>query len=196
MVTEGLAVRPAGVIADRLPGALVRDAALVAGGAALTGAAAQIAVSIEPLSPVPLSGQTFAVLIVGAALGPVRGVAAMALYLAVGVAGVPWFAQGSSGAGAASFGYVVGFVLAAAVVGALARRGGDRTPVRTVGTMIAGNLAIYAVGVPYLALARDLSAVAAVEAGVVPFLAGDALKVLLAAGLLPGAWLLTRRAGR
>ncbi|WP_238009932.1 biotin transporter BioY [Dactylosporangium sp. AC04546] len=196
MATEGLGVRRPGVIADVVPGALVRDLVLVLGGAALTGAAAQVAVSIEPLSPVPLTGQTFAVLVVGAALGTARGLLAMLVYLAAGAAGLPWFAGGASGAAAASFGYVIGFVLAAAVVGELARRGGDRTPLRTIGTMLAGNLAIYAVGVPYLAFARHLSAGAAIEAGVVPFLLGDAIKVLLAAGVLPGAWLLVRRLTR
>ncbi|MET7396915.1 biotin transporter BioY [Dactylosporangium sp. NPDC005572] len=193
MATEGLELRRPGVIADVVPGALVRDVVLVLGGAALTGAAAQLAVSIEPLSPVPLTGQTFAVLVVGAALGTGRGLLAMAVYLAAGAAGLPWFAGGASGAGAASFGYVIGFVLAASLVGELARRGGDRTPLRTVGTMIAGNLAIYAVGVPYLAFARHLPARAAIEAGLVPFLLGDAIKILLAAGVLPAAWLLVRR---
>ncbi|MEV4755867.1 biotin transporter BioY [Micromonospora sp. NPDC049559] len=194
MTTESLVPRRTGVLADLVPGTLVRDALLVAGGAVLTGAAAQVAVSIEPLSPVPLSGQTFAVLLVGAALGTGRGLLSMLLYLAVGAIGVPWFAEGSSGTGAASFGYVIGFVLAAGLVGELARRGGDRTPLRTVATMVLGNLAVYAVGVPYLAFARDLSLGAAIDAGVVPFLVGDAIKIALAAGLLPGAWALARRA--
>ncbi|WP_433608210.1 biotin transporter BioY [Dactylosporangium sp. CA-139114] len=120
-------------------------------------------------------------------------IASMALYLAVGVLGVPWFAGGTSGAGVVSFGYVIGFVLAGAVVGALARRGGDRTPLRTAGTMVAGNLCIYAFGVPYLAVAAHLSLTRALDAGVVPFLAGDALKVLLATALLPAAWAVVRR---
>ncbi|WP_433077887.1 biotin transporter BioY [Dactylosporangium sp. CA-052675] len=191
-MSDSYAVPPR-VLADLVPGALARDAVLVGLGAALTGGAAQVAVSIEPISPVPLTGQTLAVLLVGAALGPARGVASMALYLAVGALGVPWFAGGTSGAGVVSFGYVIGFVLAGAVVGALARRGGDRTPLRTAGTMVLGNLCIYAIGVPYLALAAHLPLTRALAAGVVPFLVGDALKVLLATALLPAAWAVVRR---
>ncbi len=184
-------VRPL-VLGDLLPGALVRDAALVLGGAALVGLAAQVSIPL-PGTPVPLTGQTFAVLLVGAALGWRRALPSMALYLLVGALGLPWFAEHSSGTGAPSLGYVIGFLLAASVVGALAARGGDRTPLRTVLTMALGTLLIYAVGVPYLAASLDVSAVRAFELGVRPFLAGDAVKVLLAAGLLPAAWKLTRR---
>nr|BFE55486.1 biotin transporter BioY [Dactylosporangium thailandense] len=191
-MSDSYAVPPR-VLADLVPGALARDAVLVGLGAALTGGAAQIAVSIEPISPVPLTGQTLAVLLVGAALGPARGVASMLLYLAVGALGVPWFAGGTSGAGFVSFGYVIGFVLAGAVVGALAQRGGDRTPLRTAGTMVVGNLCIYAVGVSYLAVAAHLTPAQALEAGAVPFLIGDAIKVLLATALLPAAWAVVRR---
>ncbi|GAA0708376.1 biotin transporter BioY [Dactylosporangium roseum] len=184
---------PPRVLADLVPGALARDAVLVGLGAALTGGAAQVAVSIEPISPVPLTGQTLAVLLVGAVLGPARGAASMVLYLAAGLAGLPWFADGASGAALVSLGYVIGFVVAGAVVGELARRGGDRTPLRTAGTMVIGNLCVYAFGVPYLAVAAHLSPAKALDAGVVPFLAGDALKVLLATALLPAAWAVVRR---
>lgn len=180
------------VLGDLLPGALVRDATLVLGGAALVGLAAQLSLPL-PGTPVPVTGQTFAVLLVGAALGWRRALLSMALYLLVGAAGMPWFAEHTSGTGAPSLGYVIGFLLAAPVVGALAARGGDRTPLRTVLTMALGTLLIYAVGVPYLAASLDVSAIRAFELGLRPFLAGDALKVLLAAGLLPAAWKLTRR---
>lgn len=180
------------VLGDLLPGALVRDAALVLGGAALVGLAAQVSVPL-PGTPVPVTGQTFAVLLVGAALGWRRALPSMALYLLAGMAGRPWFAEHSSGTGAPSLGYIIGFLLAAPVVGALAARGGDRTPLRTVLTMALGTLLVYAVGVPYLAADLGISASRAVELGLRPFLAGDALKVLLAAGLLPAAWRLTRR---
>lgn len=90
-----------------------------------------------------------------------------------------------------SLGYIIGFVVAAAAVGALAGRGGDRTPLRTAATMLAGTLIIYAVGVPYLMAALNVDLGRAIELGVTPFLVGDALKVLLAAGLLPVAWKLT-----
>ena len=175
------------VLADLVPGGLVRDVALIVGAAAATGVAAQIAVPL-PFTPVPISLQTFTVLLAGAALGATRGVAAMALYLVAGVAGVPWFTDTTSGWALPSFGYVVGFVLAAGLVGWLARRGADRSVIGTVGTMIAGNLVIYAVGVPYLAVAIGVDLAEAVALGLAPFLIGDGLKILLAAGLLPAAW--------
>ncbi|MER7492394.1 biotin transporter BioY [Streptomyces pharetrae] len=179
--------RPGQVLADLLPASRVRDIALVAGGAALTGLAAQIAVPV-PGSPVPVTGQTFAALLVGTALGAGRGFLSLALYALAGIAGVPWFAEGASGAGMPSFGYVLGMLLAATAVGALARRGADRSPWRMAGAMLLGEAVIYAVGVPYLALSLDLSASAAIAAGLTPFLIGDALKAALAMGALPAAW--------
>ena len=183
---------PRRVLADLLPGGAVRDVALVAGSAALVGLSAQIAVPL-PFTPVPLSGQTFAVLLAVAAIGPARGALGMLLYAAAGVAGVPWFAQHQSGWSMPSFGYVLGFVLAAVVVGALARRGADRTVARTAGLMVVGNLAIYAVGVPWLMASLGTSLGHALMLGVVPFLIGDAIKILLAALVLPGTWRLVRR---
>lgn len=190
-----------GVLADVLvgaaPRALARNAALVVSGAALTGVAAQIVVPIQPISAVPITGQTFAVLLVGAAFGPWRGLASMLVYLLAGVVGVPWFANGEAGAGGATFGYVLGFVAAGALVGELARRGGDRTALRTAGTMVIGNVVIYAFGTAWLVAAIGMAAGDALWRGVVPFLLGDAIKLTLAAGLLPGAWrLVDRFAGR
>ncbi|MDN0196840.1 biotin transporter BioY [Streptomyces sp. S.PNR 29] len=181
------------VLADLLPASRVRDVALVLGGAALTGLAAQISVPV-PGSPVPVTGQTFAALLVGTTLGAGRGFSALALYALAGVAGVPWFAGGASGV-AVSFGYILGMMLAATVVGALARRGADRSVLRMAGTMVLGEAIIYAVGVPYLAYAAepDLSASAAIAAGLTPFLIGDALKAALAMGALPTAWKLVKR---
>jgi biotin transport system substrate-specific component len=184
---------PRQVLADLLPASRVRDLALVAGGAALTGLAAQLAVPV-PGSPVPVTGQTFAALLVGTALGAGRGLSSLALYALLGLAGVPWFAGGSSGA-TASFGYILGMLLAATVVGALARRGADRSVVRTAGAMLLGEAIIYAVGVPYLALVADLTAAQAVAAGLTPFLIGDAVKAALAMGVLPAAWKLVKREG-
>ncbi|WP_369195625.1 biotin transporter BioY [Streptomyces djakartensis] len=174
------------VLADLLPASRVRDAALVLGGAALTGLAAQLSVPV-PGSPVLVTGQTFAALLVGTSLGAGRGLLALALYAVAGVAGVPWFASGTSGV-APSFGYILGMILAATVVGALARRGADRSVWRMAGTMLVGEAIIYAVGVPYLALATGMSATAAISAGLTPFLIGDALKAALAMGALPTAW--------
>ncbi|MEU0048538.1 biotin transporter BioY [Streptomyces sp. NPDC006184] len=187
MSTATAIARPGAVLADLLPASRVRDAALVLGGAALTGLAAQLSVQV-PGSPVPVTGQTFAALLVGTTLGARRGFLSLALYAVAGVAGVPWFAGGASGTGLVSFGYVLGMLLASALVGALARRGADRSPLRTAGTMILGEAVIYAVGVPYLALAAHLSASQAVAAGLTPFLLGDALKAALAMGALPTAW--------
>jgi len=180
------------VLADAIPGALAKNVALVVSGAVLTGLAAQLAVPI-PGSPVPVTGQTFAALLVGAALGWQRGALSLALYFLAGLAGVPWFTGGASGWAAVTGGYLVGFIAASALVGALARVGGDRTPLRTAGTMALGNLVIYAFGVPWLMVATGMDLRAALVAGVLPFLIGDALKIALAAGLLPGTWALVRR---
>jgi biotin transport system substrate-specific component len=172
-------------LGDVIPGGLVRSIALVIGGAIFVGLTAQVSI---PFTPVPLTLQTFSVLLVGAALGSVRGAASMALYLLAGVAGVPWFASQQSGWAFASFGYIVGFVAAAWLVGRLAARGADRRVVPTIGMMALGNVVIYAFGVAGLMLLADMSLSTALAKGVLPFLIGDAIKILLAAVLLPGTW--------
>ncbi|MFD7611970.1 biotin transporter BioY [Streptomyces sp. NPDC059828] len=195
--TAAAPVRPSftgAVLADLLPASRTKDIALVMGGAVLTGIAAQISVPV-PGSPVPVTGQTFAALLVGTALGARRGFLALAVYAVAGVAGVPWFAEASSGYGMPSFGYILGMLLAATVVGALARRGADRSVLRTAGTMVLGSAIIYAVGVPYLAVATGMPFGKAVALGLVPFLVGDALKAALAMGALPAAWKLVDRRG-
>lgn len=187
---------PAGrryVLADLLPAstrarAIARDAVLVLGGAAAVGASAQVAFTIPQISPVPFVLTTFTVLLLGAAYGPLRAGLTLALYLAAGAAGVPWFTEGTSGYAMPTFGYIIGFLAAAVAVGFLARRGGDRTILKTVGLMVVGNVLMYAFGVPYLAFALDMSASSALSAGMYPFLAGDALKLVFAALLLPGTW--------
>jgi biotin transport system substrate-specific component len=189
---SSVALAPRRVLADLLPGGAVRDVALVAGSAAFVGLSAQIAVPL-PFTPVPLSGQTFAVLLSVAALGPARGALGMLVYAVAGIAGLPWFAGHQSGWAMPSFGYVLGFVLAAVVVGALARRGADRTVARTAGLMVVGNLAVYAVGVPWLMASVGTGLGRALVLGVVPFLVGDAIKIALAALVLPGTWRLVRR---
>lgn len=183
------------VLADLVPGTLARDVALVVGGAVLTGIAAQVALPVAG-SPVPVTMQTFAALTVGAVLGWQRAALAMTLYMGAGMLGMPWFAEAGSGFAFPSFGYVVGFVVAATMVGALASRGGDRSPLRTAGTMVLGSAAIYAVGVPYLAFALGVSLPEAVSLGMTGYLLGDAVKILLAAGLLPVAWRLMDRLHR
>jgi biotin transport system substrate-specific component len=173
--------------------ATARNAALVLAGAGLTGAAAQIQLSLPALSPVPFTLQTLAVLLAGAALGPWRAAAAMLTYLIAGLAGVPWFAGGTAGYAAATAGYLLGFLVAAALVGELARRGGDRRPWRTALTMALGNLCIYAFGVPVLAAATGMGPGTALHKGALVFLLPDAIKIALAAGLLPAAWALAGR---
>ena len=174
-------------LADVIPGGLVRSIALVVGGAVFVGLTAQVSIPLW-FTPVPLSLQTFSVLLVGAALGSRRGLASMALYLLVGMAGVPWFAEGKSGWQLATIGYVVGFVAAAWLVGLLAERGADRKPLRAAGMMVAGNLVIYVFGVTGLVLMTSMTPAVAVAKGVLPFLLGDAIKIIFAAALLPATW--------
>src|SRR5688500_14463827 len=155
-------------LGDVIPGGLVRSIALVIGGAVFVGLTAQVAIPL-PFTPVPLTLQTFSVLLVGAALGSVRGAASMALYLLAGVAGVPWFANQQSGWAFASFGYIVGFVAAAWLVGRLAERGADRRVVPTIGMMALGNVVIYVFGVAGLTLLADFPFSSALAHGVLTF---------------------------
>ncbi|MEJ7628963.1 MAG: biotin transporter BioY [Nocardioidaceae bacterium] len=179
------------VLADLLPGALARDVLLVLGGAGLTGLAAQVSI-LTPLSPVPFTLQTLTVLVTGAALGSLRGVLSMGCYLVVGMAGVPWFAGHSHGVGGPAFGYLLGFVVAAGLVGALARRGADRHVATTVLLMVAGSVVIYVIGTAWLAADLDLGVREAFDLGVRPFLATDAIKLGVAALAFPAAWRLAR----
>lgn len=182
------------VLADVFPSTLVRNIVLVAGGAAFVGLAAQVAVPL-PFTPVPLTLQTFAVLLTAAALGSLRGMLAMLVYAIAGIAGVPWFAEGSSGFSAPSFGYILGFIAAALVVGRIAEGGATRTPLRTAGLMVVGNLVIYAIGVTWLKFAIDVDWATAIALGLTPFLIGDAIKIAVAAGLLPATWAGLRKLG-
>ena len=172
------------VLADVLPRSITRDVLLVIGGAAFVGIAAQIAIPL-PFTPVPLTGQTFAVLLAGAALGSIRGILSMLLYSVAGLVGVPWFAAGASGFAMPSFGYILGFIVAARLVGFLAERGWTRTVLDTALAMVLGNVIIYGVGVTWLKFSLATSWASALEMGMTPFLLGDALKIALAAGLFP-----------
>ena len=180
------------VLADLVPGSLARDAALIVGGACLTGLAAQVSIH-TPLTPVPFTLQTFAVLLTGAVLGPLRGVLSMLLYLLAGVVGVPWYASHAHGWGGPSFGYIIGFVVAAGVVGELSRRGNDREVLSTIGLMALGSAIVYVFGATWLASDLHLSAQKAIDLGVTPFLVTDALKLAAAGLVLPAAWRLVRR---
>jgi biotin transport system substrate-specific component len=169
----------------------VRDALLVVGAAGFVGVLAQISIHLT-FTPVPITGQTLGVLLAGTALGWRRAAASMALYAVAGVAGVPWFAGGGSGYASASFGYIVGFFFAATACGYLAERGADRSVLRSVPAMVVGEIVIYAFGLTWLALDLHLGAAATLKDGFTPFVAGDAIKAAIAAGLLPVAWWLAR----
>ncbi|MFC7530287.1 biotin transporter BioY [Actinoplanes sp. GCM10030250] len=184
--------RPTGVLADVWGRSAVRDVVLTVGAAAAVGAAAQIAIPV-PGSPVPITGQTFAVLLAAATLGASRGAAGMLLYAVAGALGVPWFAGGESGWPTATAGYLVGFIVAAALTGQLAALGADRRPGLTITLMAAGNGLIYLIGVPWLAFATGMDLASALANGLAPYVIGDILKTGLAAALLPGAWLLVNR---
>lgn len=175
------------VLVDLIPGSRVKDAALVIGGTALLAIASQIIIPL-PFTPVPLSLATFAVLLVGASLGPARAGISMGLYLLLGLVGVPVFAGFSSGSASASFGYILGYILAGIAVGALARREADRRVVGTLTMAIIGSALIYAAGVPWLMMTTGMGLQEALLLGVAPFLIGDAIKALAAAALLPTTW--------
>ncbi len=182
---------------DEKKAAWLYDGALVLGGSLLIALCTQIAVGY----PVPWTGQTFAVLMVGALLGSRRGALSVLAYLMQGLAGLPVFSHGR--AGLAVFfgptgGYLVGFVLAAYVVGRLAEWGWDRRPVTTILAMMLGNVVLYGCGLAWLAclvhlLGRPLGSVLAV--GLYPFLPGEIVKIALATTLLPAGWALIRYFG-
>ncbi len=165
-------------------------------GSLLIAALAQVSIPL-PFTPVPITGQTLGVLLVGAAYGPGLGVATLVLYLMWGVVGLPVFAPNADGShetGAAALrltaptaGYLWGFVVAAGLVGWLAQKGWDRTFASSVGAMFLGSVAIYAAGVPWLMAAADADLETALTWGLTPFIIGDTLKLLAAAALLPGA---------
>lgn len=186
---------PTRVLGDLVAGTWVRDAILVIAGAVLVGLCAQVTVPL-PFTPVPLTGQTFGVLLAGAALGWRRGAASMALYALAGLAGLPWFASHAGGTAILAgplFGYVLAYPLAAGLVGWLSGRGLDRRPLRTFAMMIAGSAVIYAGGLPWLMVSLHVGLARGLHLGVTPFLPGDALKALAAACLLPASWALVSR---
>lgn len=169
---------------------LATDVVLVALGAGLIAAAAQVSLPL-PFTPVPVTGQTFAVLLVGSALGTVRGGSAGSLYLLVGLAGVPVYADGSSGwavVSGATGGYLIAFPLAAALAGWLAEHRWDRRFSSAVGAMLTGNVLIYLLGLPWLAVVLDTGLEKTLALGFYPFVVGDMVKLYLAAALLPSAW--------
>ncbi len=195
MTTLALAV-PSPRAANRLAYRI----AIVVAGSLLVAALAQVEFRLW-FTPIPITGQTLGVLVVGAALGLELGAASLLLYLAEGAIGLPFFAGGAHGWSLLALssvygGYLWGFVVAAALVGYLARHGWDRSLRTSIGAMFLGEAILYAIAVPWLAFALGVSVQKAMVLGLYPFVLGDALKLLAAAGLLPAAWrILGRRNG-
>lgn len=186
------------VLIDLAPGlrgsVAVRNAILVVGFALLTALAAQVRIPLG-FTPVPITGQTFAVLLAGAALGRNRGAASQAVYWVMGLIGLPFYSGGDSGweAGTgATFGYLMGFVVAAAVIGHLAEQRHDRHVVSSLGAMALGTATIYTFGALWLSHDLGISVATgdtnAVSLGITPFIVGDALKMLVAGILTPAVW--------
>jgi len=182
------------VLADRVfPRTWVLDIVLVVAGAALTAVLAQVAI---PMQPVPITGQTLAVLLVGATLGWARGGAALGLYLVLGLVGLPVYAPQDDGShltglvalAAPSFGYVIGFIPAAAIVGWLSERSWDRNVLKALATFIGGSVVVFAFGLPWLAMVTGATFIQTLEWGLFPFIIGGLIKAAVAAGLLPLAW--------
>jgi biotin transport system substrate-specific component len=171
----------------------LRDLILIVLGALFVALLAQVKIPL-PFTPVPLTGQTFAVLLVAAALGSKRSAASMSFYIALGAFGLPVFAGGASGMAylsGATLGYLIGFVLAAFVVGLLAERGLERNIRTSFIPFLVGTVIIYACGVSWLAFVLG-SFSKAITAGFVPFLIGDIIKLIAAALALPAAWKLVK----
>lgn len=168
----------------------MRHIALIVAGALVVYLSALIVIPLG-FTPVPITGQTFGVLLVGGALGFRRGFASVALYVLVGLVGVPFFAENKGGVDVilgATGGYLVGFIVAGAIVGKLAELGWDRRLAGSIAAMLVGSLVIYAVGVPWLAVVAGFGPTEAIEKGLAPFLIGDAIKLLAAAAVFPVAW--------
>jgi biotin transport system substrate-specific component len=192
---------------------LAYDALVVVAGSLVVAALAQLSITL-PFTPVPITGQTLGVLVVGASLGALRGGLSLLVYIGWGAIGLPFFAEGNGGteflgATAATGGYLWGFIVAAAVVGWLAERGWDRNFGSAIGTFVLGEVIVFAFGVIWLAQAIDVPIEAstpcslasgkgcdALQLGLYPFVIGDLLKLLIAAGALPAAWKLLGRDSR
>ena len=179
-------------VGERL-NARVRDVALVVAGVLIVALSAQVSI---PIQPVPFTGQTFGVLLVGGALGFRRGGFSLALYVLLGAVGLPLFAHATSGAHivlGATGGYLIGFMLAGAIVGRFAELGWDRHLGGAVGMMAIGSLAIYAIGLPWLGIVGGYSLQDTIAYGLTPFLVWDIAKLVVAATLFPAVWWIVGR---
>ena len=169
---------------------ILREAALELGGSILIGVAAQLQILL-PFSPVPITAQTFAVLLIAALFGSKRGLATVITYIIYGALNLPVFAGGTFGIMrliGPTAGYLAGFLVAAYIVGSLSERGWDRKPWTAAASMLVGNIIIYAIGIVWLS--RFVGWEAVIHTGLLPFLPGDTLKILLATALLPTGWTL------
>ena len=186
-------------LADRIfSRRLATDLVLISAGALLTALAAQVSV---PLWPVPVTGQTLAVLLVGMTLGAMRGGLSMVLYVALGIVGLPVFSDASSGWGVLAGptgGYLIGFIASAVLTGWLAQRRWDRKIVRSFLAFLAGSVVTFAFGLPWLAVwlgvngyPNDLNSVLA--SGLYPFIVGGVIKAAIGAGIIALAWFAVRR---
>jgi biotin transport system substrate-specific component len=183
------------VLADLVPAVRARNVVLVAMGVLFTALLAQVSVPV-PGSPVPVTGQTLAVVLTAASLGPVRGVAVQAVYILAALVGLPFYSEASGGwdvVVGATGGYVFGFIPAAFLIGLAARHGADRRFRTSVPLFVAGQAVVFAIGVPWLALATGMSAAQALDAGFYPFILGGLVKAAVAAAVLGGAWRVARR---
>ncbi|GAB2453747.1 biotin transporter BioY [Xylanimonas ulmi] len=186
-MSQTLTATPSRTLVEILPAGRVRTVAAVVLGAVVVAALGQVAVPL-PFTPVPLSLGTLAVLGVGAALGPRLALASVGLMVLAGMSGLPVFAGATSGWAFASFGYVLGYLPAAALMGRLARSGGDRSVWRTFAGAAGASVLVYLVGAPWLAVYAHLGLAETLAAGVTPFLVGDAIKSAIVAGILPSLW--------
>lgn len=180
-----------------LPSSRAMTIGLMVGFALLTALAAQVVIPI-PGTPVPVTGQTLAVLLAGAALGSRAGAGSQAIYWMMGAMGLPFYSDATGGwevATGATAGYLVGFIAAAWVVGTLAERGKDRSVSSAIPAFLAGNAVIYLFGVPWLLVSVDAftSLPDALAAGFTPFIIGDIVKIVAAGLLLPAAWRIADR---
>ncbi len=178
------------VLADLVPAVRARNVVLVALGVLFTALLAQVSVPV-PGSPVPVTGQTLAVVLTAASLGPARGVAVQVVYILTALVGLPFYSEASGGwdvVVGATGGYVFGFIPAAYLIGLAARHGADRRFRTSVPLFVAGQAVVFAVGVPWLALATGMSAGQALEAGFYPFIFGGLIKAAIASAVLGGAW--------
>jgi len=194
MNTAVVALPQPRVLGDLISRSRLHDAQMILGGALFVGLLAQISI---PLRPVPVTGQTLGVLLVGATFGRVRAALSMSVYLLVGLAGVPWFTEHSGGwhvVHGATFGYLLGFIVAGAVGGWMAERdNADRKVFSSVASMLLSSVIIYTLGVTWLGHNLHVSMATAISWGLTPFLISDLIKATIAGLALPATWKLLKR---